>query len=111
MLAQFFQILFKFTSYFQYNWGTYYTIRKNIRRVNNYDYSKNSYFLSCLFCAFRISHIKVKEGMKSVPGNSSSMKLKTPPMVPRHPPKSIKNNSPEIGAHTRSANSPSKGME
>ncbi len=41
----------------------------------------------------------VKLGIKSVPGNNSSMKLPMPPKAPFHPPKLAKKMMAEMGAH------------
>ena len=51
----------------------------------------------------------VKLGIKSVPGNISSIKLAMPPKAPFHPPKLTKKMMAERGAQTISANSPKKG--
>ena len=53
----------------------------------------------------------VKLGIKSVPGNISSIKLKIPPTPPVHPPNMRKKHRAEIGAQMISANSPRMGIE
>jgi hypothetical protein len=53
----------------------------------------------------------VKLGMKSVPGNSSSIKSNMPPTAPFHPPNVKKKMIPEIGAQITSPNSPNTGIE
>lgn len=52
----------------------------------------------------------VKEGMKSVKGNASSIKLSTAPKVPNLPPKLLRKINAESGAHTTSENSPTTGI-
>ena len=56
------------------------------------------------------NHINVNDGIKSVPGRISSMKLKTLPNAPFHPPNIMKNTIADIGAQIKSANSPNTGM-
>ena len=64
-------------------------------------------FLPAALCN---SHMMVKLGMKSVPGNISSIKLPKPPKAPFHPPKLIKKMTAEMGAQKISENSPRKGI-
>ena len=52
----------------------------------------------------------VKLGMKSVPGNISSIKFPTPPNAPFHPPKVAMKITEEIGAQRMSAISARPGI-
>src|ERR1041385_4118941 len=76
---------------------------------------KNSYLenlgsaLRFFFLVCWRNHMIVKLGMKSVPGNNSSIKFPTPPNAPFHPPKTIKKIIPDSGAHIMSENSPRTG--
>ena len=63
----------------------------------------------CLLEKYFQSLVIVKVGMKSVPGNFYSTKLKSPPKAPFQPPKDIKKIMAEMGAHNTSATSPITG--
>lgn len=53
----------------------------------------------------------VNEGMKSKPGNISSMKLNIPPITPFFPPNILYRIHPDIGAQITSAHSPKPGSK
>lgn len=57
-----------------------------------------------------MNHAMVKDGIKSINGKNSSIKLNTLPNAPSLPPKVLANIKAEMGAQMRSETSPRMGM-